>query len=184
MASRSTSKRRRFPRRVTWVGLLAALIAAAVRFHPAPHASALPTQAVVRHVIDGDTVEIDDGRHLRYLGIDTPEMRKHVGDRWIEDPQPFAREATALNRQLVEGKTVRLEYDVQTHDKYGRLLAYVYEEKIMVNEELLRQGVAQTMTIPPNVKYAERFRMLAREAREAGRGLWSRVTSMGKRRAK
>lgn len=134
--------------------------------------------AKVKRVIDGDTIELADGRKVRYIGIDTPEVRKHVGDRWIEDPQPFGREASAFNRRLVEGKTVRLAYDVQTHDRYGRWLAYVYVEdadknEIFVNAELLKQGMAQTLTIPPNVKYADSFRGYVRQARQAKRGLWS-----------
>ena len=88
------------------------------------------------------------------------------------DPEPFSQAATEANRRLVEGKTVRLEYDVQTRDRFGRLLAYVYVGDGMVNAELVRLGFAQPMTIPPNVRYAERFRALAHEAREAHRGLW------------
>jgi len=133
----------------------------------------------VRRAIDGDTIQLSDGRLVRYIGIDAPEVRRKIGERWVQDPEPFGRAATEANRQLVEGKTVRLEYDVQTHDRYGRLLAYVYVssrqregEEIMVNAELVRLGMAQPLTIPPNVKYAEVFRQLAEEAREAGRGLW------------
>jgi micrococcal nuclease len=81
-----------------------------------------------------------------------------------------------VNRRLVEGQRVRLELDVQQRDQYGRLLAYVYVPRdtgeAMVNAMLVRMGYAQTMTIPPNVRYAESFRGLEREARQAGRGLW------------
>lgn len=133
----------------------------------------LPTQAVVRRVIDGDTVELADGRLVRYIGINTPEVRRRVGEMWVKDPQPYAEAAADANRQLVEGKTVRLEYDVQTHDRYGRLLAYVYVGDQMVNDALLDAGYAQVMTIPPNVKYVERFRAVAARARAAGRGLWT-----------
>ena len=131
----------------------------------------------MRRVVDGDTVQLSDGRLLRYIGIDTPEVRQRDGDRWVVNPEPFGRAATEANRRLVEGKAVRLEYDVQTHDRFGRLLAYVYVPagdagEAMVNAELVRLGMAQPMTIPPNVKYAERFRALAEEARREGRGLW------------
>ena len=137
-----------------------------------------PHEAHVRRIIDGDTVQLEDGQLLRYIGIDTPESRRRRGNHWITDPQPFAREATEINRRLVEGRTVRLEQDVQPRDRYGRWLAYVYVTgsdgaELMVNEELVRQGVAQPMTIPPNVKFAETFRALAAEARQAKRGLWS-----------
>lgn len=138
-------------------------------------AAPLPEEARVARVIDGDTIELSDGRLVRYIGVDTPEVRRRQGDAWVKDPEPFSQAATKANRRLVAGKTVRLEYDVQTHDSYGRLLAYVYVGEMMVNAELLRLGVAQLLTIPPNVKYAERFRALAQEAREARRGLWGQA---------
>ena len=140
-------------------------------------------------MIDGDTIELADGRLVRYIGIDTPEMRRRArpgdrewlageGDRWVLDPEPFAQAATDANRQLVDGRPVRLEYDVQTHDRFGRLLAYVYVtpdggSEVMVNAELLNAGMAQTLTIPPDVKYVQRFRALAASARQARRGLWA-----------
>jgi micrococcal nuclease len=133
----------------------------------------LPTEARVRRVIDGDTVELAGGRLLRYIGIDTPEVRRRVGEDWVDDPQPYGLAATQANRRLVEGKTVRLEYDVQTYDRYGRLLAYVYVDGVFVNAELIRLGFAQPMTIPPNVKHAEAFREAAGEARREQRGLWA-----------
>jgi len=134
-------------------------------------------EATVRHVIDGDTIELTDGRLVRYLGIDAPEARRKRGGRWLSDPDPSAAQATEANRRLLARKRVRLEFDVQTHDRYGRVLAYVYVptdegREVMVNEELLRVGFAQPLTIPPNVKYAERFRALAEEARQQRRGLW------------
>ena len=116
---------------------------------------------------------------MRYLGIDTPEVRRRRGERWVHEPEPFGEQATEANRRLVERKTVRLEYDVQTRDRFGRLLAYVYVTgdgsgagEIFVNEELLRRGYAQPLTVPPNAKHAEQFRAIAEEARHAGRGLW------------
>ena len=137
----------------------------------------MPERATVRRVVDGDTVELQDGRLVRYIGIDTPESRRRdARGEWVEDPQPFSRDATEFNRWLVEGRSVRLEYDAQTHDRYYRLLAYVYVEsgggEVMANAELLRAGLAQLLTIPPNVKYLERFRALVEEARRQRRGLW------------
>jgi len=193
---------------------------------------AFPQEAKVGRVVDGDTIELTDGRLVRYIGIDAPEVRRRArpgdrewrtggGNRWVEDPQPFGHAATEANRALVEGKRVRLEYDVQTRDRFGRLLAYVYvsdpsrtpgdhglgrggmggppdreigmspppgrgagdhgfargapssNRDVMVNAELIRLGFAQPLTIPPDVKYAERFRALAEDARRAHRGLWS-----------
>ena len=138
-----------------------------------------PEEVTVRRAIDGDTVELRDGRLLRYIGIDTPEVRRREGGRWVEDPEPFGRIATEANRGLVDGQSVRLEYDVERFDRYGRTLAYVYVtrpdgETILVNEWLVREGLAQPMTIPPNVKHADRFRAAAAEARTAHRGLWGR----------
>lgn len=134
---------------------------------------ALPDHATVRRAIDGDTVELADGRLLRYIGVDTPEVRRRQDGRWIVDPEPLGQAAAEFNRRLVEGRVVRLEYDVQTHDRYGRLLAYVYVGEMMVNAELLRMGFAQPLTIPPNLKHVDRFRALAEEARRERRGLWA-----------
>jgi micrococcal nuclease len=128
------------------------------------------TATVVR-VVDGDTIHVrfnDRIEKVRYIGMDTPET--HHPTRGAE---LGGREATAVNRRLVEGKTVQLELDVRERDRYGRLLAYVYVDHLMVNAELVRLGYAQVMTIPPNVKYASVFVKLHREAREAGRGLWA-----------
>ncbi len=104
--------------------------------------------------------------------MDTPELRRKIGDRWVRDPEPLADAAAAFNQRMVEGRRVRLEYDVQTHDRFGRLLAYVYVGDTMVNAALLEAGFAQPMTIPPNVRYAERFRALAAQARTMRKGLW------------
>lgn len=126
--------------------------------------------AVVQRVVDGDTVVLTTGERVRYIGVDTPEM--HHPKRPVE---AYAREAKEFNRKLVEGKNIRLEFDLDRFDKYGRLLAYVYlRDGTFVNAELLAQGYAQLLTIPPNVKYTELFVQYQREAREAGRGLWGK----------
>ena len=126
--------------------------------------------AVVTRVVDGDTVVLSDGERVRYIGIDTPEL--HHPKKPV---QYYAREAMEFNRRLVEGKRVKLEFDVERRDKYHRLLAYVYlEDGTFVNAELMRQGYAQLLTFPPNVKHVDLFIQLQREAREAGRGLWGK----------
>lgn len=135
--------------------------------------ASLPQEAVVRRVIDGDTIELATGQLVRYIGVDTPEVRRKEGDRWVVDPEAMAEAAAELNRRLVEGRRVRIEYDVQTADRFGRLLAYVYVGEDMVNAALIKAGMAHAMTIPPNVRYAGRFRVLFDEARKAGRGLWA-----------
>ncbi|NQT46043.1 MAG: thermonuclease family protein [Candidatus Omnitrophica bacterium] len=129
----------------------------------------------VSHVVDGDTVELSNGEKVRYIGIDTPELRKRKGSGWIYDPMPYAEEAKDFNRKLVEGKDVRLRFDVQKRDKYGRILAYVYQNDIMVNIEMVRQGYAMIYTYPPNVKYVEDFLIAQKEARENNRGLWGEM---------
>lgn len=81
--------------------------------------------------------------------------------------------ASNFTRRLVEGKRVRLVFDVQKRDRYGRLLAYVYlENGTFVNAKIVEEGYAQVMTVAPNVKYAEMFLKLEREARQKGKGLW------------
>jgi micrococcal nuclease len=113
-------------------------------------------------------VELQGRRErVRYLGIDTPETKHPT--RGVE---PYGPEAAEANRRLVQGRLVRLEFDVQPRDQYGRLLAYVYVGEVMVNAELVRQGYALLSTYPPNVTHEALFVRLQREAREAKRGLW------------
>jgi micrococcal nuclease len=121
----------------------------------------------VTRIIDGDTVQLSTGEEVRLIDVDTPET-KHPR----KPVQSFGKEASAFTKQLVEGKEVRLEFDVQRRDKYRRRLAYVYVGEQMLNAELVRQGFAQVATFPPNVKYQELFLKLQREAREGKRGLW------------
>ncbi|MCF7889748.1 thermonuclease family protein [Candidatus Bipolaricaulota bacterium] len=108
---------------------------------------------------------------VRYLNLDTPET--HHPEKPVEY---FGVKASKFNQQLVEGKKVKLEYDVQKKDQYNRHLAYVYVKQdgewININAELLREGYARVYTLPPNVKYADYFLELEREARENCRGLW------------
>ena len=127
----------------------------------------------MHRVIDGDTIELTDGRLVRYIGIDAPEVRRREDHRWVVRPEPFGLAAQEVNKRLVQGKRVRLEYDVETRDRYGRILAYVYVDGQMVNERLVEDGDARVLTIPPDVKYADRFRRLAEDARRAHRGVWA-----------
>lgn len=127
-------------------------------------------EGLVDRVIDGDTIKVRIGNKaetVRYIGVDTPETVHPT--RGIE---PYGIEASNFNKKLVEGKAVRLEFDVERRDRYGRLLAYVYVDTLFINAELLRQGYAQLMTVPPNVRHVDLFVRLQREAREAKRGLW------------
>ncbi|MDO8602815.1 MAG: thermonuclease family protein [Candidatus Omnitrophota bacterium] len=126
---------------------------------------------VVR-AVDGDTIELSSGETVRYIGIDTPEIREKRGSDWIYNPRPYAEDAKAFNKNFVEGKSVRLEFDVQRKDKYNRILAYVYIEDKMVNVEIVREGLAMIYTYPPNVRYSQKFLDAQREARDNKRGLW------------
>ncbi len=126
-----------------------------------------PEEFLVERVVDGDTIVLVGGERIRYIGINTPETK---------DPRKpiehFGPEASEANRKLVEGKYVRLEYDVQKMDIYKRTLAYVYVGNIFVNAWLVENGYANTATYPPNVKYSKLFVSLEAEARENNRGLW------------
>jgi len=129
------------------------------------------TPITVTRVIDGDTIEVDItgvAYRVRYIGIDTPEL---------DDENPslsaLAQEAARYNRELLEGKSVRLEKDVSETDKYGRLLRYVYVGDTFVNAELVRLGYAEVVTYPPDIKYQELLLQAQVEAKENGRGLWS-----------
>jgi micrococcal nuclease len=138
----------------------------------APAAGAARSAPVVR-VVDGDTIQVRLGgakERVRLIGIDTPETVKPN-----TPVQCYGRAASAEAHRLLDGRTVRLVGDVEPRDRYGRLLAYVYREPdgLFVNAELARRGFARQLTIPPNVRFAERFRRLVAEARDAGRGLWS-----------
>ena len=129
---------------------------------------------LVTRVIDGDTIEVSIGGTIykvRYIGLDAPEL---------DDKRPeycaLAQEATRYNRQLVEGKTVRLEKDISETDKYGRLLRYVYVDDIFVNAELVRQGLAWSIPYPPDTKYQDCLEEMEAEAKQAGRGIWALTT--------
>ncbi len=121
----------------------------------------------VKRVVDGDTILLANDERVRYIGINTPET-KHPH----KPVERFGKEAYEFNKRLVEKKWVRLEFDIEKRDKYGRLLAYVYLEDIFVNAKLVEEGYAQIYTFPPNIKHQELFIKLQREARESDRGLW------------
>ena len=118
--------------------------------------------AVVTKVIDGDTIEIEGGYRVRYIGIDAPERG-----------EPYYWEAYQSNRELVLGKRVHLERDVEDKDKYGRLLRYVWINDTMVNAELVRLGYAYSRPYPPNLKYQAYLQQMEEKAKEHRLGVWS-----------
>jgi micrococcal nuclease len=137
-----------------------------------------PVNATVTDVVDGDTIEVElpDGSEedVRYIGIDTPETVKP--DTPVQCGGPRAHE---VNERLVAGREVTLRFDAERRDVYGRLLAYVYLPAtgpgglpLFVNAELVRRGLARTLTIPPNDSFAALFDRLAARAGARGRGLW------------
>ena len=127
------------------------------------------SEYLVLRVIDGDTIEVERIGKVRYIGVDSPET-KHPS----RNPELYGKEAFEANRRLVEDKRVKLELDVGERDRYGRVLAYVYVGDIFVNAWLVANGYAQVMTVPPNVRYADLFVKLERDARAAAKGLWGR----------
>jgi micrococcal nuclease len=129
--------------------------------------------------VDGDTIVASVGgedQYVRYIGVDTPETVKPG-----TPVECFGKRASAENHRLVEGRTVRLVFDRERRDDYGRLLAYVYTEgghgqgghgRRFVNAALVRGGYARTLAIAPNLEHARLFSRLQARAGQAGRGLW------------
>lgn len=135
----------------------------------------------VKRVVDGDTIQLETGDRVRLIGIDTPEIHESYklyrdSQRTKQDVatiQNMGRRSYEFTKKLLEGKRVSLEFDIDKRDRYERLLAYVYlKDGTFVNAEIIKQGYASVMTIPPNVKYADLFLRLYQEAREQKRGLW------------
>ena len=127
----------------------------------------------VTKVIDGDTFwannDTKDVVKVRLIGVDAPES-KNVFKKKIGY---YGKEAKAYLTKMLSGKNVKLVCDVDSLDQYGRTLAYVYlEDGTFVNADLMRNGYTMLMTIPPNVKFADEFLKLQKEARENNRGLW------------
>jgi micrococcal nuclease len=121
----------------------------------------------VKRVVDGDTIQLENGDKVRYIGVNTPET---VDPR--RPVQCFGKEAKEKNRELVEGKLVRLVKDISETDRYGRKLRYVYAGEVFINSELIKYGYATTETLPPDVHFSNFFRDLEATAREQKIGLW------------
>src|SRR5262249_27610607 len=131
---------------------------------------AATAEALVVHVDDGDTIDVwVEGRRerVRYIGIDAPEIA-HDGVGGARGGEAAKR----LNRALLGSRRLRLAFDPERRDRYGRLLAYVWLGGTMINVEIVRHGFARVLTIPPNVRYERWFTTAEAEARAASRGLW------------
>ena len=147
------------------LGMLALILAAL------PVASDAAEWVRARWVADGDTIILQDGRHVRYIGIDTPEI-----DHKNNHAAPFGIEALSRNRQLVEGWRLRLVYDREEKDRYGRTLAYVYRSNgLFVNAELLKEGLAYVLHRFPNDRWGKILLSAQREAMEKHVGIWQLV---------
>ncbi len=158
--------------------VLAAAMLLLLRGWPRP--APLPAEALpegvyqVERVVDGDTLVLVGGYRVRLIGADTPET-KHP-DRPVE---PWGPEATQFTEEFIGGgllraPEVRLEFDGPRLDRYGRLLAYVWVDGRMLNEELIRQGLAEARTeFPYSAEMKSRFLAAQAEARQARRAIWS-----------
>jgi len=154
--------RERLLHSVGWV----LLVLLGLAFGPAPPAAA--ETVPVKRIHDGDTVQLAEGRLLRSIGINEPEI-----DHARHTAQPWGFEARTQNAELVAGQSVRLEFDLERLDDYGRTLAYVFlSDGTMVNEKLLRSGVAFCLFMLPNIKYESRLLAAQRAAMRERRGLW------------
>jgi micrococcal nuclease len=135
-----------------------------------PEAGPASAMAVVTRVVDGDTLEVriaDQVEDVRLIGVDTPETVKPGAP-----VQCFGPRASHFTKRRLEGRRVRLAFGVERRDVYGRLLAYLYLDSRFFNPSLVRRGLARTLTIPPNDRFAPRLRRLELAAARAGRGLW------------
>jgi len=134
---------------------------------PAPNGEQTTTASsaayLVTRIIDGDTIELENGEKVRYIGIDTPERTSS---------DCFNTQATAKNSELVAGKKVTLVKDVRERDRYGRLLRYVYIDDVFVNLVLVQQGYAYASSYPPDVKFQTVFLEAQKQAQTQSLGLW------------
>ncbi|MGH9893999.1 MAG: thermonuclease family protein, partial [bacterium] len=122
------------------------------------------SDCTITRIVDGDTIECGRRGRVRLIGIDTPEA----------DQEPFGSQATAALSALIQpGSVVQLERDVETRDRYDRLLAYVWSDGLMINWALVRQGWAVLLTFPLNVQYVDWLTDAERRARSEARGLWA-----------
>jgi endonuclease YncB( thermonuclease family) len=152
---------------------LQGLFLLAVLFYPLL-ASACPLdradeRAGVAYVYDGDTLKLEDGRKVRFIGINTPEI-SHDGS----PSEPFAQAARKRLIALIDGGKVLLRYDRERHDRYGRLLAHPYlTDGRSLSQLLLQEGLAAAVVIPPNLWQSDCYLLQEETARERRRGVWS-----------
>lgn len=123
----------------------------------------------VNYVYDGDTVKLQDGRRLRFIGINTPEIDHDGGDS-----EPFSREARERLERMIGERPIHLRYGKELHDRYGRLLAHPYlADGRSINVALLQEGLATTLVVPPNTWNYACYQSVERSAQEKKMGIWS-----------
>ncbi len=131
----------------------------------------------VKWVNDGDTIVLTNGQRVRYIGINAPEI-----DHDQQRAQPYGDAARAYNQQMVLNRKIRLEFDEERHDRYGRLLAYIFlPDGVFLNEHLVQMGYAFFLFRKPNLKHNQRLLKAQQEAMKAGRGLWDNWSEQKKR---
>lgn len=124
----------------------------------------LPIKEKVKRVIDGDTIELANGQIVRFVGVNAPN-----------NGEPFEEEATEANQKLLQGKTVALEYDAYTSDRFGRVLAYPFVDGKNVAVELAKQGMVKVTIYEDRrkLKYQDELLRAQNEAKQKKRGIWS-----------
>jgi len=167
--------------------LLTILVLGILRLQPAaipPLPNALPTPTeptfgvparwgMVERAVDGDTILLVGGERVRLLGVNTPETTSPN-----KPPEPFGPEASAFTSQHVQGRQIRLEFDVERFDKYGRTLAYVYIDELFLNEALIAEGLGRAqLQYPYRSDMKRRFAEAERSAKEHGRGIWRQTAA-------
>ena len=136
---------------------------------------------LITYVADGDTVKLEDGSWVRFIGIDAPEYHESEkllrdarrANKNIADIKKLGRKSYVFTKKLLANKRVRLEFDIEKRDKYNRLLAYIFlKDGTFVNAKIIEEGYAQTMNIAPDLKYSDLLKRLQIKAKAEKRGLW------------
>ena len=132
-----------------------------------PFSFAFAKDYVVRKIIDGNTIQLESGETVRYIGVAPPDLNRKEGGAEF-----YARQTVGYNKRLVFMKKVRLEFDTKKQDNSGRILAYVFVKKTFVNAELIRNGYARANITAPNVKYRQTLLDAEKKARADDKGIW------------
>ena len=144
----------------------------------------------VKDVVDGDTIELYDGRIVRFIGVDSPRVNVQQEGRWLFFPEPFAVEAREFNKKLLLGKSVRLEFDAEEKDQYGRLLAYCYvraegnKKETFVNKAMIAEGYAYALAGSVNHKHADELFLAQQQAQQEKKNIWKDQATISPREAR